>query len=172
MCRLGPVSRLGLWQIIRGFGFSIVGLVSPSPTPYLELGTLSLTFTPHTGHIEWHLEVGLAVTFIEAPLIAQSRASNVSDPYYTGPLPSALNEQCETLGFATSGNAVGKASTTDLEGLPSGPYEQNNGWHAKGIWAMFGWVFFCFPPPSSLNLLLLPHIPRLLCGVFGGCVIC
>lgn len=43
--------------------------------------------------MEWPLDVGLAVIFIEAPLIAQSRASNASVTYYTGYLPSALTDK-------------------------------------------------------------------------------
>ena len=85
----------------------------------------------HTGHIEWHLEVGLAVQFIEAPLIAQQRASS---------LPSSLSTQCAALGLPVSGNAAGHASATDLSGLPLGPFPQNNGWHSKGIGAMAGCV--------------------------------
>ena len=85
----------------------------------------------HTGHIEWHLEVGLAVQFIEAPLIAQQRASS---------LPSSLSTQCAALGLPVSGNAAGHASATDLSGLPLGPFPQNNGWHPRGIGAMLGCV--------------------------------
>ena len=83
-----------------------------------------------TGHIEWHLEVGLAVQIIEAPLIAQQRAA----------IPDFMYSQCAALGKPTSGNAAGHASTTDLSGLPLGPYPQNNGWHSKGIGAMAGCV--------------------------------
>ncbi|THH20379.1 hypothetical protein EW146_g993 [Bondarzewia mesenterica] len=82
-------------------------------------------------HIEWHLEVGLAVTFLEAPLIAQERG---------GGIPSFLAGHCAALGMPASGNAAGHASTTDLMGLPLGPFPQNNGWHSKGIGAMAGCV--------------------------------
>ncbi|KAI0824829.1 Fet3 protein [Trametes gibbosa] len=82
-------------------------------------------------HIEWHLEVGLAVVLLEAPLIAQQRDT----------IPQYVYDQCATLGQPTSGNAVGRASATDLTGLPSGPFPQNNGWHPRGIGAMFGCVF-------------------------------
>ncbi|KZT07992.1 multicopper oxidase [Laetiporus sulphureus 93-53] len=82
-------------------------------------------------HIEWHLEVGLAVEIIEAPLIAQERNS----------MPSSMNDQCATLGKPYSGNAAGHASATDLSGLTTGPFIQNNGWHPRGIGAMFGCVF-------------------------------
>ncbi|PIL27757.1 transporter [Ganoderma sinense ZZ0214-1] len=81
-------------------------------------------------HIEWHLEVGLAVQFIEAPLIAQERAA----------VPQYVYDQCRALNLPTSGNAAGHADVTDLSGLPSGPFPQNNGWHPRGIGAMFGCV--------------------------------
>jgi len=82
-------------------------------------------------HIEWHLESGLAVQFIEAPLIAQQRS---------GPLPLAVAEQCKMLGEPVSGNAAGHASATDLSGLPLGPYLQKTGWKPRGIGAMAGCV--------------------------------
>ncbi|KAF5383086.1 hypothetical protein D9615_005079 [Tricholomella constricta] len=81
-------------------------------------------------HIEWHLEVGLAIQLIEAPLIAQQRNSP----------PQIMRDHCAALGKPFSGNAVGKASTTDLEGLPLGPFPQTLGWRPKGIVAMFGCV--------------------------------
>ncbi|KAH9932264.1 Fet3 ferroxidase protein [Fomitopsis serialis] len=81
-------------------------------------------------HIEWHLESGLAIQLIEAPLQMQERNT----------MPSVLNDQCAALGLPYTGNAAGFASTTDLDGLPAGPWVQNNGWHAKGIGAMAGCV--------------------------------
>ncbi|KAF9226367.1 Fet3 protein [Gyrodon lividus] len=83
-------------------------------------------------HIEWHLESGLAVHFIEAPLQAQERA--------VGQVPSFMYEQCAALGTPDSGNAAGHASATDLSGLPLGPYQQKLGWLPKGILAMTGCV--------------------------------
>ncbi|KAG6332533.1 hypothetical protein ID866_6557 [Astraeus odoratus] len=83
-------------------------------------------------HIEWHLEAGLAVQFIEAPLQAQERAAGV--------IPSYVYDQCAMLGTPSSGNAAGHASTTDLSGLPLGPYQQKLGWLTKGILAMTGCV--------------------------------
>ncbi|KIY47458.1 ferroxidase [Fistulina hepatica ATCC 64428] len=83
-------------------------------------------------HIEWHLDVGLAVVFVEAPLLQQEYVSNVPDTLYSN---------CEALGEPTSGNAAGHTSTTDLSGWYLGPFEQHNGWHGKGIGAMFGCVF-------------------------------
>ncbi|KAI0747068.1 Fet3 protein [Daedaleopsis nitida] len=81
-------------------------------------------------HIEWHLEVGLAVQFVEAPLLAQERNA----------IPQFMYDQCTALGKPISGNAAGHASATDLTGLPLGPFPQNNGWHPRGIGAMFGCV--------------------------------
>ncbi|KAF8632864.1 hypothetical protein AX17_004712 [Amanita inopinata Kibby_2008] len=82
-------------------------------------------------HIDWHLQVGLAVQLVEAPLIAQQRA---------GSFPQAITDQCRTLGKPVSGNAAGHASVTDLSGLPMGPFPQRLGWHSKGIGAMAGCV--------------------------------
>ncbi|KAF7297982.1 hypothetical protein HMN09_01019100 [Mycena chlorophos] len=82
-------------------------------------------------HIEWHLEAGLAVQLVEAPLVAQTFAAN---------MPSTLQDNCHAQGLPFSGNAAGKDSTTDLSGITVGPYPQNNGWHWKGIVAMTGCV--------------------------------
>ncbi|KAG2137407.1 Fet3 ferroxidase [Suillus bovinus] len=87
-------------------------------------------------HIEWHLESGLAVQFIIAPLQIQEQAQ--------GRVPSFLYEQCATLGSPSAGNAAGHASPTDLSGLPLGPWFQKLGWLAKGIWAMTGCVLTAF----------------------------
>jgi len=80
------------------------------------------------GHIEWHLEVGLSIQLIEAPLQAQQRNT----------LPQAMYDNCEAIGQSTSGNAAGHLSPLDLSGLPSGPFPQNLGWHPRGIGAMAG----------------------------------
>lgn len=58
----------------------------------------------------------------------------------TNPPPPALYSQCQSQNIPTTGNAAGLNSTTDLTGLPLGPFPQNNGWHAAGIGAMFGCV--------------------------------
>jgi iron transport multicopper oxidase len=55
-------------------------------------------------------------------------------------LPDAFFEQCRALGQPFSGNAAGKASVDDLEGLPRGPRPQVLGWRPRGIGAMFGCV--------------------------------
>ena len=80
------------------------------------------------GHIEWHLEVGLAVQFIEAPLQVQERNT----------IPQVVYDQGKAQGIATSGNAAGHASATDLTGLPAGPFPQILGWRPRGIGAMTG----------------------------------
>jgi iron transport multicopper oxidase len=84
----------------------------------------------HPGHVEWHLESGLAVQFITAPLQIQEQAQ--------GRVPAFMFEQCSSIGVPSSGNAAGHASATDLSGLPLGPGFQKLGWLAKGIWAMAG----------------------------------
>ena len=66
-------------------------------------------------------------------MIAQERAQTL------GP-PSQLQQNCKALGWQTTGNAAGHASGTDLSGLPVGTHPQDNGWHTKGILAMFGCV--------------------------------
>ena len=81
-------------------------------------------------HIEWHLEAGLALQIVEAPLTAQTRNA----------IPPSVAEQCEAQGLPSAGNAAGHASVSDLSGLPAGPWPQKDGWHAKGIWAMTGCV--------------------------------
>ncbi|KAF7291853.1 Fet3 protein [Mycena indigotica] len=82
-------------------------------------------------HIEWHLEVGLAIQLVEAPIQAQQFASKV---------PSFIQDNCKALGLPISGNAAGHSGTEDLSGLHLGPFPQNNGWHSKGIGAMAGCV--------------------------------
>ncbi|KAF8816070.1 ferroxidase [Phlegmacium glaucopus] len=81
-------------------------------------------------HIEWHLEVGLAIQLIEAPLQAQERNA----------VPQVMYDHCKALGQLSSGNAAGHLSPLDLDGLPSGPFPQNLGWHSRGIGAMAGCV--------------------------------
>ncbi|KAI8144976.1 multicopper oxidase-domain-containing protein [Fennellomyces sp. T-0311] len=60
-------------------------------------------------HIEWHLETGLAATFIEAPDVAQQRMT----------LPQSFNDLCTASGINPTGNAAGKDGL-DLSGAPSG----------------------------------------------------
>ena len=83
-------------------------------------------------HIEWHLEAGLAVTFIEAPLEAQARNA----------IPQFMYDQCAALGMPTAGNAAGHPASDllDLSGWQLGPFQQILGWRPKGIGAMAGCV--------------------------------
>ncbi|KAK0472802.1 Fet3 protein [Armillaria novae-zelandiae] len=64
-------------------------------------------------HIEWHLEAGLAIQLIEAPLIAQERGMVI---------PQVMHDHCQALSRPSKGNAAGHNSTTDLSGWPLGPY--------------------------------------------------
>ncbi|KAI9308063.1 multicopper oxidase-domain-containing protein, partial [Cunninghamella echinulata] len=60
-------------------------------------------------HIDWHLESGLASTFIVAPDVAQQRMT----------LPQSFKDVCTAGGNPWSGNAAGKEGL-DLSGAPSG----------------------------------------------------
>jgi hypothetical protein len=62
--------------------------------------------------VDWHLSSGLAVVFIEAPERLQQ----------TSQAPQVIYDQCEYWGKPTSGNVVGKNSTTDFKGQPLGPF--------------------------------------------------
>lgn len=66
---------------------------------------------------------------IEAPLQAQKLVDNI---------PTALYDHCKALDKPISGNAAGLPSSTDLRGLPLGPFPQRLGWLPKGIGAMAG----------------------------------
>lgn len=58
---------------------------------------------------------GLAAVLIEAPERFQELAS-------TNPVPQQMIDQCKFWNMATSGNIVGKMSTTDFKGQPWGPF--------------------------------------------------
>jgi len=81
-------------------------------------------------HIEWHLEVGLAVVLIEAPIEAQERDA----------IPQYFYDQCASQNIPTVGNAAGHTDPNDLQGLPAGPFPQILGWRPRGIGAMAGCV--------------------------------
>ncbi|KAF7793037.1 hypothetical protein EIP86_004142 [Pleurotus ostreatoroseus] len=82
-------------------------------------------------HVEWHLQAGLGVTFIEAPLKLQEFAA----------IPQFMTDQCQAQGLPASGNAAGHVeSLSDYSGWTLGPYAQNLGWHSRGIGAMAGSV--------------------------------
>lgn len=75
----------------------------------------TLTKNTKIGHIEWHLESGLAITLVEAPELMDAFAQ-------ANPPPSTLFSQCAAQGVPTTGNAAGRNSTTDLTGLTIGPF--------------------------------------------------
>jgi len=71
-------------------------------------------------HIEWHLEAGLAVFLVEAPLEMEQRAWTVQPP------PKALAKQCHTHisrhpAVLISRHAAGRAPWSALSGLVTGP---------------------------------------------------
>ncbi|KAF7722838.1 hypothetical protein EC973_002640 [Apophysomyces ossiformis] len=76
-------------------------------------------------HIEWHLESGLAATFIEAPDVALQRMT----------LPEKFYDMCEAGGNIAKGNAAGKQGL-DLSGAPDGIRLIYDGFTAKGKGAM------------------------------------
>ncbi|KAH7105424.1 Fet3 protein [Auriculariales sp. MPI-PUGE-AT-0066] len=87
-------------------------------------------------HIEWHLEAGLVIQLIEAPLEMQAAAQNNHGP------PQFIKDHCAAQNIPTTGNAAGHTDDPrDLSGLTMGPYPQVLGWRPKGIGAMFACVF-------------------------------
>lgn len=79
--------------------------------------------------MEWHLESGLAIQFVEAPFEAQALSGNI---------PSDMYSNCKKLGIPYSGNAAAHASATDLSGLPLGPYPRKQKKFAN--WAVFRYL--------------------------------
>lgn len=84
-------------------------------------------------HIEWHLEAGLAIQLIEAPLVAQERGMVI---------PQVMHDHCQALGRPSRGNAAGHNSTTDLSGWPLGPYPTKKARRCLRIGACVGYVSF------------------------------
>ncbi|GAA5995608.1 multicopper oxidase [Rhodotorula paludigena] len=83
-------------------------------------------------HIQWHMEAGLAVVFME----------DIPGAQRTMTLPQQIKDQCDALGISTTGNAAGKMSVTDLSGAPNGPHDQAHitGWTPKAKGALAGCV--------------------------------
>ncbi|KAF7731926.1 ferroxidase fet3 [Apophysomyces ossiformis] len=92
-------------------------------------------------HIEWHLESGLAATFIEAPKVAQERMT----------LPQSLYDLCTASGMSPVGNAAGRQGL-DLRGAPSGVTEIYDGFTAKGKGAMAGCIIAALLGIASIVL--------------------
>ncbi|KAG0147254.1 hypothetical protein CROQUDRAFT_43212 [Cronartium quercuum f. sp. fusiforme G11] len=69
-------------------------------------------------HIEWHLQAGLGITFVEAPDRLQQETR--------GRIPSVMRRHCAQTGHFSSGNAAGNSGDRllDLTGAPQGPYPQ------------------------------------------------
>jgi iron transport multicopper oxidase len=70
-------------------------------------------------HIEWHVEMGLTATIIEAPDQLQSALT----------IPAGHLAVCDSQGILTSGNAAGNTvNHTDLTGANTLPPNPNNGY--------------------------------------------
>ncbi|KAF9978201.1 hypothetical protein BGZ73_003382 [Actinomortierella ambigua] len=76
-------------------------------------------------HIEWHLEAGLAMTFIEAPEVLPSLLK-IDPSHY---------DSCKALGIPYSGNAAGKEGL-DLDGANLGPNPLPGTFTTKGVVAL------------------------------------
>jgi iron transport multicopper oxidase len=82
-------------------------------------------------HIQWHMDSGLAVTFVEAPLEIQERIT----------VPQDFLDNCAADGVATAGNAAGNTEDyLDLTGQNESVAPLPAGFTKKGIIAM---VFSC-----------------------------
>ncbi|KAI8816604.1 Cupredoxin [Fimicolochytrium jonesii] len=83
-------------------------------------------------HIQWHMDSGLAATFVVAPDAMQAEQN----------IPQFVTDQCKTLGLGVEGNAAGKMgeSVGDLTGANVGPGNIDMGWTAKGKGALAGCV--------------------------------
>lgn len=70
-------------------------------------------------HIEWHVEMGLTATIIEAPDQLQGQIT----------IPPNHLDVCNAQGIPSSGNAAGNtANHTDLSGANTVPMSPNNGY--------------------------------------------
>ncbi|WVQ69566.1 uncharacterized protein L199_007786 [Kwoniella botswanensis] len=85
-------------------------------------------------HIDWHLSSGLAAIFLEA--VDAFQATNTTD----NSVPQQVVDQCNYWKTPTSGNIVGKFSTTDFKGQPYGPFPLKMGWTSKAIGALAGCI--------------------------------
>lgn len=104
----------------------------------------------------WHLSAGLAVVFLSDPVAVQA----LPKP------PQYIFDTCTQQNLPISGNAAGHDSPDDLTGLTVGPFLQNNGWHGRGIGAMFGYVFF-FSSSSSTSRVFSSPTSRVFSSPYG-----
>ncbi|KAJ3024066.1 ferroxidase fet3 [Thoreauomyces humboldtii] len=79
-------------------------------------------------HIQWHMETGLAATFIEAPAEMQQQTV----------IPQFMRDQCAALGTPADGNAMGRTGVDilDMSGQPTGPSPITGEWTSKGKGAL------------------------------------
>ncbi|KAJ5527675.1 hypothetical protein N7513_011834 [Penicillium frequentans] len=90
-------------------------------------------------HIEWHMDVGLAVVFVEAPMYLQDHLT----------IPENHYEVCNASGIATAGNAAGNTvDVYDLKGENKAVKPLPAGFTAKGIVAL---VFSCVAAFAGLT---------------------
>ncbi|KAL3473071.1 Cupredoxin [Aspergillus californicus] len=86
-------------------------------------------------HIDWHLMQGLAMTFVEAPLLIQDRIS----------LPQDHMSACDAAGIAHEGNAAGNTvDYQDLRGQNEQPGWIPDGFTAGGIVSLVFTVLSAF----------------------------
>ncbi|KAJ7598653.1 Fet3 protein [Mycena floridula] len=133
---------------IHGHTFQIVGR-SSSGTPQVQEGQLNpirrdtiqipgghsatlrvVMDNPGTWlfhcHMEWHLEAGISMQLIEAPLLIPNQ------------VPKSMYDNCAKLGKPSSGNAAGHPSTSDLTGLKVGPHPKDK--ETPRVWSLT-WPF-------------------------------
>jgi iron transport multicopper oxidase len=80
-------------------------------------------------HIEWHVEAGLTLVFIEAPTELQQMGIKI---------PQGHLDVCNKAGIPTSGNAMGRSGNSwlDLSGSPM-------------VSALYDWGALVNPPPKG-----------------------
>lgn len=84
-------------------------------------------------HIEWHVDSGLILTFIEAPLQLQDQLS--------GKIPADHFDACKAQSMSYTGNAAGNTvDLLDTTGMNVSPKPLPSGFTARGIVAL---VFSC-----------------------------
>lgn len=80
-------------------------------------------------HIEWHVDSGLILTFVEAPLQLQQQLS--------GKIPADHFDACRAQGMPFEGNAAGNTvNLLDTTGMNVSPKELPAGFTTKGIVAL------------------------------------
>jgi len=88
-------------------------------------------------HVEWHVEMGLTATFIEAPEMLRGLT-----------FPPDHLDNCRKLGIPVSGNAAGNAEPNNTAGFRTVPPT-----------TYFGCVILILTPPSPPAPFALPRLP-------------